>query len=269
MATDDSFSTSVHAPAHLPVPVRRFVERSRAAIVALIAVAASDVLFILTGLWYSSYLQTLPPEVVIDDTEFHASVLAYGLAALANLGVVVISAFCFLYWFYSAYRNLDHISVAPRAHGASWTVWGFVVPILSLYRPYSIMEEIRDATEYRWDEQPDTFAGLPRPKARVKLWWGLYLLKVFAESFTMQMSWKASTAGEYLAALQTEFLGSYLELIAVAPALMVVHSITALQVPLLAKPSSRNSGFSNGAEPPVLLESGASLPPPPEGLIAG
>jgi hypothetical protein len=269
MATDDSFPASVYDPTHLPVPVRRFVDRSRAAIVALIAVAASDVLFVVTGLWYSSYLQSLPPEVVLDDTDFHASVLAYGLAALANLGVVVISAFCFLYWFYSAYKNLDHISVAPRTHSASWTVWGFVVPILSLYRPYSIMEEIRDGTEYRWDEQPDAFAGLPRPKARVKLWWGLYLLKVFAESFTMRMGWKASTAGEYLAALQTEFLGCFLELIAVAPALMVVHSITALQVPLLAKPSSRNSGFGDGVEPAVLLEGSASLPPPLEGLIAG
>jgi hypothetical protein len=269
MATDDSFPASVYAPAHLPAPVRRFVERSRAAIVALFAVAASDVLFVLAGLWYSSYLQTLPPEVVLDDTEFHASVLVYGLAALANLGVVVISAFCFLYWFYTAYKNLDHISVAPRAHGASWTVWGFVVPILSLYRPYSIMEEIRDGTEYRWDEQPDAFAGLSRPKAKVKLWWGLYLLKVLAESFTMRMSWRATTAGENLAAVQTEFLCCLLELVAVTPAVMVVHSITALQVPLLAKPSSRNSGFGDRVEPAVSLEGSASLPPPPEGLVEG
>jgi hypothetical protein len=265
-----------NATARMPVTVRRFAERSRAAVVALLAVGVSDLVLLVAGVWYVSYLQGLSPYVVPEETESHASVLVYGLAALANLGVILVAAACFILWFYRAYKNLDHITNLPRTYGDSWTAWGFIVPILSLYRPYAIMDEIRDRTEYRWDEQPGTFGDLQRPEARVKLWWALYLAKVLVESFTARLGWNATTAQETLASVNAEMFGTVLELVAVAPAVMIVQSITALQLPILSRASAAVPvpGVL-GAPGEVVSTLGvapvaqAPLPPPPPGMITG
>jgi hypothetical protein len=265
-----------HATARMPVAVRRFAERSRAAIVALLAVGVSDLVLLLVGFWYASYLQGLSPYVVPEETDSHTSVLVYGLAALANLGVILIAAVCFILWFFRAYRNLDHITSLPRSYGDSWTAWGFIVPILSLYRPYAIMDEIRDRTEYRWDEQSGALGDLQRPEARVKLWWGLYLAKVLVESFTARLGWNATTAQETLASVNAEMFGTVLELVAVAPAVMIVQSITALQIPILSGASAAApiAGMSDspGAVPSTVSVAPlaeAPLPPPPPGMITG
>lgn len=265
-----------YAVARMPVAVRRFAERSRAAIVALLAVGVSDLVLLVAGIWYASYLQGLSPYVVPDEADSHASVMVYGLAALANLGVVLIAAVCFILWFYRAYKNLDHITNLPRVYGDSWTAWGFIVPILSLYRPYAIMDEIRDRTEYRWDEQPGNFGDLQRPEARVKLWWALYLAKVLVESFTARLGWNATTAQETLASVNAEMFGTVLELVAVAPAVMIVQSITALQIPILSRASAASPAPGRNSVPGGVLSTigataatEAPVPPPPPGLITG
>lgn len=261
----------------VPVAVRRFTERSRAAVVALLAVGVSDLLLLASAVWYVSYLQGLAPHMVPDDIESHASVLVYGLAAIANLSVILIAAVCFILWFYRAYKNLDHITNLPRSYGDSWTAWGFIVPILSLYRPYAIMDEIRDRSEYRWDEKPELFVDRNRPEARVKLWWGLYLAKVLVESFTARLGWNATTAQETLASVNAEMFGTLLELVAVVPAVMIVQSITALQTPILTQVYSGVSARVSGTTedhaaglaftPTAAAET--SVPPPPPGLITG
>lgn len=272
----DAASWGLPNAARMPVALRRFAERSRAAVVALLAVGVSDLVLLVAGIWYVSYLQGLSPYVVPEETESHASVMVYGLAALANLGVILVAAACFILWFYRAYKNLDHITNLPRVYGDSWTAWGFIVPILSLYRPYAIMDEIRDRTEYRWDEQPAAFGDLQRPEARVKLWWALYLAKVLVESFTARLGWNATTAQETLASVNAEMFGTLLELVAVAPAVMIVQSITALQLPILSRASAAvpvpgvldapGEVVSTLGVAPVAQ---ATLPPPPPGMITG
>ncbi|OYT14315.1 MAG: hypothetical protein B6I19_00475 [Bacteroidetes bacterium 4572_114] len=52
----------------------------------------------------------------------------------------------FLVWFYRAYENLSH-RVNKVDHSKGWSIWAWFVPVISMYRPYNIMNELNKKTD--------------------------------------------------------------------------------------------------------------------------
>jgi hypothetical protein len=84
------------------------------------------------------------------------------LAALILIIVYLIGAVIFLFWFHRAYANLDALG-ARRRHGKGWSIGGWFVPILNLFRPKQIVNDIwRGSSEAedwripRWRSSPES-----------------------------------------------------------------------------------------------------------------
>jgi hypothetical protein len=90
------------------------------------------------------------------------------------IALIIITGVAFIVWFRRAYRNLDALD-APRRYGIGWAIGSWLVPIVSLFMPKRIADDIWAATDVA---TPGTAAsGLPRPKSGlISLWWGTWLV---------------------------------------------------------------------------------------------
>jgi len=102
------------------------------------------------------------------------------LAQLALSFLLLIVSICtmvlFFMWFRRAYYNLRLIKGKTRyVHG--WAVGGWFIPIVHLFMPYQIMQELfRDTRQMLLDANPSNAGKLP--KNWVGLWWTLILMPI-------------------------------------------------------------------------------------------
>jgi len=119
------------------------------------------------AVWHLSLLQDDAP----DFAAYSASSDRITIAALIAVIVYLIGAVIFLFWFRRAYANLDSLAV-PRRHGVGWAVGSWFVPILNLFRPKQIANEI-------WTGSDPQHGSVP---LWVHLWWVFWLAGTFGEN---------------------------------------------------------------------------------------
>jgi hypothetical protein len=100
---------------------------------------------------------------------YHRYAIWVGLSGLA----LVVSAAVFITWFYRAYKNLRRLGVQNMRYGQGWSIGAWFVPILSLFRPKQIANDIWRGSE-RGAEVSTQWRGLGVPSL-VRWWWGLFL----------------------------------------------------------------------------------------------
>ncbi len=88
--------------------------------------------------------------------------LAVGVAGMVRTMVRIAATILLIVWSFRMYGNLPALG-QDRRYRRSWAIWGWIVPIMSLWRPWQVLR--------------DTGVGDSRPRTRrtVDLWWGLTL----------------------------------------------------------------------------------------------
>ena len=84
--------------------------------------------------------------------------------AAVGLGALVLTAIVFLVFFHRAYSNLATLGAAERRYTPGWAVGSWFIPILSLFRPKQIANDIWRGSD-----------GSPVP-AVFHWWWALWLV---------------------------------------------------------------------------------------------
>lgn len=92
-----------------------------------------------------------------------------GLLSLAVFALTILSAVAFIRWMRRAYYNLTAVGIVVE-YDDSWAVTGWIVPIVSLFRPYTIMREI-------WQRTQRMGYGYVTSHALLRVWWALFLLR--------------------------------------------------------------------------------------------
>lgn len=137
----------------------------------------ANVFYATVSLIYAGKVQT--------QIDTHSLTLAQAEDAehLFNVGGVIwlislaAAAIGFLVWWYPAYSNLPRLTGYSRRFGRGWSIGAWFVPILSLWRPKQIGNDIWRSgdPEARGNEQ---WASLP-VSPLVHWWWAIYLLTSF------------------------------------------------------------------------------------------
>jgi len=82
------------------------------------------------------------PDTVVDTNDARQQLFAF-----AQLGLGLVSAVTFLMWTSTLTKRLVDLGVTTMRYAPKWSVWGFVIPILNLFRPYQVMSELWKASE--------------------------------------------------------------------------------------------------------------------------
>jgi Domain of unknown function (DUF4328) len=160
------------------------------------------------------------------------------IASIAlGVGYVLIGPIAFLPWFFRAYSNLGRLGVAHLRYRRGWAIGAWFVPILNLFRPKQIANDIDRASA------PGAIVGGPvwhqRGVARrLQWWWGTFIASgvmagLAAGAIANANEENPVTLAEYEDALETEqggyaldLLSSVIGIAAVILVVLVVKRIT-------------------------------------------
>lgn len=91
----------------------------------------------------------------------------------ARLACLVVTAIAFLAWLYQARVNVRALGARRLRYERSWTLLGFLVPVLNVFRPYQVMREIWQASD---PEVENAFAWKTAPvPPLLRCWWALFV----------------------------------------------------------------------------------------------
>lgn len=144
--------------------------------------------------------------------------------ALLQLGALAIGAVFFIRWFLRAYGNLDQLGGARR-YTHNWAAFGWFIPILNLWRPKQIANDIwRGSDPDRPNERPLADAAIP---AVLTVWWLFWLASNWASQAAARLAFTDDTAKSLQDSTVAYLVGDSLDIVAAVLAIVVVRRITA------------------------------------------
>jgi hypothetical protein len=141
-----------------------------------------------------------------------------------QLGALVLGAVFFIRWFLRAYYNLDPLR-AERRYTHNWAAFGWFVPILNLWRPKQIANDIwRGSDPKPPTERPSNSASIP---AILTLWWLFWLASNWASQVAARLAFSDDTAKSLQDSTLAYLVGDVLDIVAAGLAIVVIRQITA------------------------------------------
>lgn len=149
--------------------------------------------------------------------------------------LLLIAAGVFIAWFFQAYKNMRRLGVQNMRYGNGWAIGSWFVPILSLWRPKQIANDIWRGSE-RGTEVYAGWKQVPVP-GLVHWWWGLFLaqgLLLYIGEQTIESGYRdlfafggiESGISQIKTGATLEVIGTILSIAAVATAIVFVSRVT-------------------------------------------
>ena len=141
----------------------------------------------------------------------------------------LVGAVVFLSWFHAAHKNLGTSGLERLTYTPGSAVWGFFIPILSLFRPYQVMAEVSKGSSYlAGDSGPGSWRSAPEGPL-VGVWWGLYLAAQITGTISARLATSESGIGTYVTAGWTALASDLLDVPAAIAAVLLVRTISRQQ----------------------------------------
>jgi hypothetical protein len=87
--------------------------------------------------------------------------------------MLVLTAIAFMTWLYRSRANLRAFGTRRLRYSRNWAVFGFLIPVLNLFRPYQVTREVWQASDpstmdpFEWQE-------IETPRL-IRAWWGTFI----------------------------------------------------------------------------------------------
>ncbi|MEU2109967.1 DUF4328 domain-containing protein [Streptomyces sp. NPDC019507] len=173
------------------------------------------------GLWSGLGEEGIPTAL----EEFERVERLYRLSGVVQTVTFLVCGIVFIVWFRQMRENAQLF--APDAHRKSpgWAVWGWIVPVVSLWFPRRITLDIWTASELRRDV-PDA----PRtPVTIVNVWWTVWICDVTLGNLASRYLVRADEADAIKQAVGLLMVADVLDIGAAVMAIVVVRRLTRMQ----------------------------------------
>ncbi len=124
---------------------------------------------------------------IADGVEYSASAFAdidrlADILSMSHIVISIISFILFTIWFYKSYANLENV-VDNLEHKKGWIIGAWFVPIVNLYKPYKIMQDMylkaQGILNYKESYHKDSISTRV-----IAWWWALYLISAFSSKIS-------------------------------------------------------------------------------------
>jgi hypothetical protein len=145
-----------------------------------------------------------------------------------QMTLLAATGIAFVTWLYRARANLRAFGTRHLRFQRNWAIFGFVIPLLNLIRPYQVVQEVWQASD------PETTGPLAwrevAPSRLVQLWWTTFIGFVVIKSLAWWMQWSASyDATKLQIGHGVELLADVLAAVSVTLVYFVIERITDAQ----------------------------------------
>jgi Domain of unknown function (DUF4328) len=217
-------SADVVAPAQARRAYGPLRGRARTAKQALALVIAVDVISVLIGGSHYGLLDQAQTGGVTD-VQLQRSDLRIAFVSIAQVLVLIAAAVLFLRWFYRAYSNLEPLGATALRSRRGWAIGIWFVPILNLWRPKQLADDIWRASDPGRPIQQGGGWRDAKVPALLGWWWGFYLLTWLVANYALRSEGGVADIEQEMTAT-----GAYLvsDVTAIVAALLAIKVVTRL-----------------------------------------
>jgi hypothetical protein len=108
--------------------------------------------------------------------------------------ILLPTAVLFAMWMYRSYKNLLDMDVRGLAYSPGWAAGAFFVPILNLYRPCQIAQEMWRASSPDLEEDKLRAWRHASGSAVVGFWWGFWIISNLLYNVSLRIAFSHHTA---------------------------------------------------------------------------
>jgi Domain of unknown function (DUF4328) len=207
-------------------PLRR---RARWATALLVLGIVVDAASVLSGLMERSLLADIAGGDLVSSSEADANDIRQAIVAGIQWIVFVLTTIAFLFWFSRAYQNLGPLGAGRLRYGHGWAVGAWFVPILSVWRPKQIANDIWRASDPEAPpNQASTWRAEPAPGLYLA-WWLAFVGMSWLYSTASRLTLQAEELSELRAVNGLFLAADALSVAAGVLAALVVHRTTTRQ----------------------------------------
>ncbi len=231
--------------------------RATLAVGVLVVVIIIDLLAVLADLGQLSAANRLiggerVPFAELDSVDNH--VVQTGLMQTVSLVVAVIT---FLLWYSRAYRNVIAMGIRAPRYGTRWAVWYWFIPIVLLFRPKQVVNDIYRGSDPAMPYGDPGFASRPI-SGLLNWWWAGWIASGILDRAAGSSAIEANTSSEFATQAKIFIASDLFDAVVAILAILVIRKIT-------ARHEERRRLFEAGtlANQGTLQASAAAPPPPP------
>lgn len=170
-----------------------------------------------------------------DEDTLNMNDLRQGGIGIFQFIIHIIAIVTFLNWFRRAYGNLHRLSYGSLKHKESMAVWAWFIPIISLFRPVQIMNEIWDKTQQKIREY-DTFYVKREGGLLIAAWWFFFIATNIIGNIAARQAFSESyTIEEYIASSQVFLYSEYLDIPGLILVILVINQVSKLEALMAEK----------------------------------
>ncbi|HMF15890.1 MAG TPA: DUF4328 domain-containing protein [Gemmataceae bacterium] len=146
----------------------------------------------------------------------------HSLCGIVEIAVGIAMAVVFLMWIYSAYANLQTLGTHRLQYSPGWAVGYFFIPILNLFRPIQVVQEIWRQSDPQNRDSNSAMAGF---------WWACWLINGILGQISFRLALKTdATLDEIRAALNIGIASGFFYIIAGILLILLIRGIMQRQV---------------------------------------
>ncbi|MBE2314715.1 DUF4328 domain-containing protein [Solirubrobacter sp. CPCC 204708] len=118
----------------------------------------------------------------VSDSDADNNDMRQALVGGLQLLLLIAAAVVFIMWLFRAYQNSDAVAPGVRRYGHGWAIGGWFVPIMNLWRPKQVVNDV-----WRAGGPP------PEPNGVVQGWWALWLFSSIIGNFAGRSGFSSDT----------------------------------------------------------------------------
>jgi len=180
--------------------------------------------------------------------EFDASDSRQATAGAILLVTFIATMVVFLVWFSRAYKNVEALGATGMRFSHGWATGAWFVPILNLWRPKQIANDIWRASDPKAPAaDDDAWRARPVPFL-LTAWWVTWIASVYAWNVSTRLFFSGDGADDLRNADYADLLALGLDIAAAALAIAVVVKLTARQTALTRTSAPGSEQLTTAAE---------------------
>ena len=189
------------------------------------AICILNLIAVISGYFEFELLERIRDGEIISEQEANANDLRQGVIGIFQSGFYIASIILFLNWFRRAYGNLHRTRIKQLEYSETMAVWSFVIPIISLYRPYKIAKEIVVETRKKLNELTSDYKSQTNLSI-IGVWWALFLITNYIGQFSLKSVFKDDTIDQLITSTQAYMVSDFMDIPAAIVTLLMIKQIS-------------------------------------------
>jgi hypothetical protein len=182
---------------------------------------------VISGYFELEILKNFQKGIFITEKEANASDMRQFVIGLLQTGIYITSIVVFLNWFRRAYGNLHRLR-SYLNHKESMAVWAWFIPIIFLFRPVQIMNEIWNKTQVNIKKLDSTY-HIKSGGLLIGLWWTLFIISNFIGRYALKTAFKDETIEQLIENSQAILISDIIQIPEALLVILIVFQLSKME----------------------------------------